>query len=81
MQVTRLKMSPINSVSQDLRTCTIAQLVQNILDFQENICPPSSLVMLSSHLGPGTTYERIPEIYPIALYVLFFAFHPSYCVS
>jgi len=80
MQVTRLKMSPINSVSQDLRTRTIAQVVQNILDFQENVCPPSSIVMLSSHLGPGTTYERMAEFYRIALHVPFFAFHPSYCV-
>ena len=55
-------MSPINSVSQDLGTCTIAQVLRNILAFQENICPPSSIVMLLSHLGPVTTYERIAEV-------------------
>ena len=74
MQVTGLKMSPINSLSQDLRTRTIAQVVRNILAFQENICPPSCIVMLFSHLGPGTTYGRVPEIYRIAIYSLFSPF-------
>ena len=78
MQVTRLKMSPINSVSQDFRTRTITQVVKNILDFQENICPPSNIVMLSSsQIGPGTTHERTAEIYRITFYILFFSFHPS----
>jgi len=80
MQVTSLKMSPINTVSQDLRTRTIAQMAQNILAFQENVCPPSSIVMLSSHLRPGTTQERIDDVYRIVLYILFFAFHSSYFV-
>jgi hypothetical protein len=59
MQVTTLKMSPINSVSQDLRKCMITQVVQNILALIENTCKSSSILMLFSHLWQGTPYKRI----------------------